>query len=96
VQERLSPEEDVDAKIKEVRLVPNPTSDMVEVIGLQASEGQSVRVILTDVGGHYWFDRKVSDMKVVTSLQDMPAGVYICQVITQGRPPTALKLIVVH
>ena len=93
-QERYSPKASVAFTGEEVRLAPNPTSQMVEVIGLQASEEQPVRIILTDVNGRHWFDREVSGLKAVISLHDMSAGGYICQVITKGRPPTALKLIV--
>lgn len=96
VQERFSTKEDAVSEVNEVRLAPNPTSETVEVLGLQASEVQPARIILTDVNGHRCFDREVNGKKAVISVQSLPDGVYICQVITKGQPPRALKLIIAH
>ncbi len=77
-------------------LVPNPASDQVTIKGLSFSKEGPVEVSLLDMNGKTCLNRLINSGEAVISTAGLLDGVYICQIKSKGKPPVALKLIVVH
>ncbi len=90
---------DVQAKqfaVEGLSLVPNPASDMVSINGLSPSREQPVDVSLFDMNGKVCIHQVIETGEAALSIIGLLEGVYICQIKVSGKPPIALKLIIVH
>ena len=79
-----------------ISLIPSPANGLVSVKGLSSSEEQPVEVSLLDLNGKVCVNQVGDTGEVTLSTIDLLQGVYICQIKVRGKPPVALKLIIVH
>ncbi|MFN0215213.1 MAG: T9SS type A sorting domain-containing protein, partial [Saprospiraceae bacterium] len=83
--------------VEGISLVPNPANEMVSIKGLFLSKEQPVEIALLDINGKLCIHRVIeTGREAILSTTELLEGVYICQVKVRGKPPVALKLIVVH
>lgn len=82
--------------VEGISLIPNPANELVTIKGLSLSKEQPVEVSLLDLNGRVCLNRVVETGELTLSTSDLLQGVYICQIKVRGKPPVALKLIVVH
>ncbi|MFN0215491.1 MAG: T9SS type A sorting domain-containing protein [Saprospiraceae bacterium] len=82
--------------VEAVSLVPNPASEVVTIKGISLSKEQPVEVILFDMNGKVRIHRVIETGDATLSTIGLLDGVYICEIKVRGKPPIALKLIIVH